>query len=86
MDLELNYNSGIWQSILVYMLLTNVGDLFLIWGKAAFIIMVVNFLLEEASVTFGVTLPEAAQFGWIIGLPLTLLAFSYVYSKEEVLS
>ena len=74
------------RAILVYMLLTNVGDLFPIWGKAAFIVMVVNFLLEEASITFGVVLPEAAQFGWIIGLPFTLLAFSYVYSKEEVLS
>ena len=86
MDMELNYTSGIWQAILVYMLLTNVGDLFPIWGKAAFIVMVVNFLLEEASITFGVVLPEATQFGWIMGLPLTLLAFSYVYSKEEVLS
>tara|TARA_B100000214_G_C23702526_1_gene505892 strand:+ start:123 stop:650 length:528 start_codon:yes stop_codon:yes gene_type:complete len=86
MDLEINYTSGIWQVILIYMLLTNVGDLFPIWGKAAFILMVINFLLEEASVTFGVALPEATQFGWIIGVPLTLLAFSYVYSKEEVLS
>ena len=86
MDLELTYTSGIWQAILVYMLLTNVGDLFPVWGKAAFIVMVINFLLEEASVTFGVTLPEATQFGWIIGLPLTLLAFSYVYSREEVLN
>ena len=78
----LNYTAGIWQAILVYMLLTNVGDLFPVWGKAAFIVMVINFLLEEASVTFGVTLPEATQFGWIIGL-FKLLAFSYVYTERK---
>ena len=82
-NLDLNWSVGIFWAIYVYMIYVNFGDLFPIWGKAALFIMLINFLGEDFSLMFDFVLPEVLDFGWILGVPGTLLAFSYVYSKQE---
>jgi len=82
-DLDLSWSVGIFYAIYVYMIYVNFGDLFPIWGKAALFIMVILFLAEDLSLMFGFTVPEGLDFGWILGVPGTLLAFSYVYSKQD---
>ena len=82
-DLELNWSVGIFWAIYVYMIYVNFGDLFPIWGKAALLIMVFLFLAEDFSLMLGFEVPEVIDFGWILGVPGTLLAFSYIYSKQD---
>jgi len=82
-DLELNWSVGIFWAIYVYMIYVNFGDLFPIWGKAALFIMLILFLAEDFSLMFDFEVPEVIDFGWILGVPGTLLAFSYVYSKQD---
>ena len=82
-DLELNWSVGIFWAIYVYMIYVNFGDLFPIWGKAALFIMIILFLAEDFSLMLGFEVPEVIDFGWILGVPGTLLAFSYVYSKQD---
>jgi len=82
-DLELNWSVGIFWAIYVYMVYVNFGDLFPIWGKAALFIMIILFLAEDFSLMFDFEVPEVIDFGWILGVPGTLLAFSYVYSKQD---
>ena len=82
-DLDLSWSVGIFWAIYVYMIYVNFGDLFPIWGKAALFIMVILFLAEDFSLMLGFTVPEVIDFGWILGVPGTLLAFSYVYSKQD---
>ena len=81
-DLELNWSVGIFWAIYVYMIYVNFGDLFPIWGKAALFIMIILFLAEDFSLMLGFEVPEVIDFGWILGVPGTLLAFSYIYSKQ----
>ena len=83
-DLDLNWSVGIIWAIYVYMIYVNFGDLFPIWGKAALFIMLILFLAEDFSLMFDFVVPEAIDFGWILGVPGTLLAFSYVYSKQDI--
>ncbi len=66
------------------MIYVNFGDLFPIWGKAALFIMLILFLAEDLSLMFDFVVPEVLDFGWILGVPGTLLAFSYVYSKQDI--
>ena len=82
-DLELSWSVGIFWVIYVYMIYVNFGDLFPIWGKAALFIMLILFLAEDFSLMFDFEVPEVIDFGWILGVPGTLLAFSYVYSKQD---
>ena len=46
-------------------------------AKAALIIMLILFLADDFSLMFDFVVPEAIDFGWIVGVPGILLGFSY---------